>query len=373
MYKIGDLELSEANGFYITDPLEFPSTGKFDESSIWRGQQVYVSNISRNALKGKISGKTASRLAISNLLYYDVNNYDWNYDTEEIYLVEDNTRQWKLKMISVATSPLVSEYFEFDINLVVEDPSSEGITLKTSTGSITGSPTNITGLTNSGDKNANFETLQIDGVYYGASNAKNIRFQHNVSTYPFNISNEILDGAKVFFYPKINKSNHIYEDFFASTTLWEHNRTSYSGVTFSTDKLVFGNSHYLVFKFDLLHPLQYDPILTLSIINLSGSPKVQVSKDNVYYWDIDHNLENGTSIEYTLTKLSGNSTFYIKIYCGTGDAFELSYMKLNSWHSISGQQPYITVLANALNDILICTLTAGQINYTLSWRDKYNY
>jgi hypothetical protein len=373
MYKIGDLELSEANGFYITDPLEFPSTGKFDESSIWRGQQVYVSNISRNALKGKISGKTASRLAISNLLYYDVNNYDWNYDTEDIYLVEDSTRQWKLKMISIATSPLVSEYFEFDINLVVEDPSSEGITLKTSTGSIVSSPTNITGLTNSGDKNANFETLQIDGVYYGASNAKNIRFQHNLSTYVFNISNEILDGASVFFYPKINKSNFIYEDFFASTNLWEHNRTSYSGVTFSTDKLIFGNSHYLVFKFDLLHPLQYDPILTLSIINLSGSPKIQVSKDNIYYWDIDHNLENGTSIEYTLTKLSGNSTFYVKIYCGAADAFELSYMKLNSWHSISGQQPYITVLANALNDILICTLTAGQINYILSWRDKYNY
>ena len=48
-------------------------------------------------------------------------------------------------------------------------------------------------------------------------------------------------------------------------------------------------------------------------------------------------------------------------------------MKLNSWHSISGEQPYIQVLANTLNDVLICTLTNGQIDYTLSWRDKYNY
>jgi len=86
LYKIGDLELSEENGFTITDPLEFPSTGKFEENSIWRGQKVYVSNVSRNAVKGKISGKCNSRLSISNLLYYDVNNYDWNYDEEDIYL-----------------------------------------------------------------------------------------------------------------------------------------------------------------------------------------------------------------------------------------------------------------------------------------------
>ena len=373
MYKIGDLELSEENGFTITDPLEFPSTGKFEENSIWRGQKVYVSNVSRNAVKGKISGKCNSRLSISNLLYYDVNNYDWNYDEEDIYLMEDNTRKWKLKMVSVATKPEISEYFNIEINIVVDDPSSAGVTLKTSSGSVISSPTNISGLTNDGDKNADFESIQINGVYYAASNPKVIKLQHNLSKYTLNIANEILDGSKLYFYPKISKMNYIYEDSFNFSLLFEHNRYSYSGISYTTNNLTFGSSSNLILKFDLGHALQYSPSLTLSIINLSGTPKIAVSEDNVYYWDIDQGLQNGSLIDYVLTKLSGKSIFYIKLYCGATDSFGLTYMKLNSWHSISGEQPYIQVLANTLNDVLICTLTNGQIDYTLSWRDKYNY
>ena len=373
MYKIGDLELSEENGFTVVDPLEFPSTGKFEENSIWRGQKVYISNISRNAVKGKIGGRCSSRLSISNLLYYDVNNYDWNYDTDDVYLVEDNTRMWKLKMVSVATKPLISEYFEFEINVIVDDPSSEGITAKTSSGTITTSPSNITGLTNEGDKGANFESIQINGVYAGASNVKNINIKHYLSFYSLAACNELLHGAVLYFYPKTGKMNHVYEDSFSVTTKFNYNRFAYSGVTFSTNKLVFINSSYLIFKFDIGHPLQFSPILTLTILNLSGSPKIQVSKDNVYYWDIDQGLQNGTLIEYVLTKLSGQSTFYVKLYCGASDALQLTYMKLNSWHSISGQQPYIQVTAGSVNDILNCTLTAGNFTYVLSWRNKYNY
>lgn len=373
MYELGDLELSEANGFYINDPLEFPSTGKFEENSIWRGQKVYISNISRNAVKGKISGKCNSRLSISNLLYYDVNNYDWNYDTEDIYLIEDNTRMWKIKMVSVSIKPLISEYYEFEINLVVDDPSSEGITAKTSSGTITTSPTNITGLANEGDKISNFESIQINGVYAGASNVKNINIRHYLTYYSLAVCNELLHGGVLYFYPKTSKMNHIYEDSLSVNTKFNYNTFSSSGVSFSTDKLIFGNSNYLIFKFDIGHPLQFNPILTLTILNLSGSPKVQVSKDNVYYWDIDQTLQNGTLIDYVLTKLSGQSTFYVKIYCGASDALHLTYLKLNSWHSISGQQPYISITAGAINDILNCTLTAGSFTYVLTWRNKYNY
>jgi len=276
-------------------------------------------------------------------------------------------------MVSVATKPEISEYYTVEINIVVDDPSSAGVTLKNSSGSIISSPTNISGFTNDGDKNADFEYIKIDGIYYSAHNPTTIKLQHNLSRNILNVADEILDGSELYFYPKINKMNQIYEDFFASSLLFEHNRYSYSGVSFSTDKLIFGHSHQLIFKFDLGHALQYSPSLTLSIINSSGTPKIAVSEDNTYYWDIDKGLQNGSSIEYVLTKLSGKSTFYIKLYCGATDSFDLTYMKLNSWHSISGEQPYIRVLANALNDVLICTLTNGQINYKFSWRDKYNY
>lgn len=590
-YQLGDLELSEENGFYITTPLEFPSTGKFEENSIWRGQKVYISNISRNAVKGKISGKCNSRLSIGNLLYYDVNNYDWNYDVENIYLIEDNTRMWKIKMVSVAIQPIISESFEFDINLIVDDPSSEGIALKTSSGSIISSPTSIIGLNNAGDKNSDFESILVEGENYSSSNAKTVKLQHSLIRNILNVSNDILNGAKLYFYPKINKMNHIYEDYFISNlssemitnvqnrdfsavcnwtgTTWKRptmvanplivvdataktytrsdlngsfitdgfqvgmtvnwsgfitntanngektitvltatvmtvsetlvsdtlhnsvvctssvlshaevgtaattlsntyidpdpvgaatyqiivsvvtktadtasgilisfggtntpavlgkvvgtvtdyvfnilatntgeltitpgslwlgwinkisvklatlpddtvlkfntNKYSSSNIAFGVNNLIFPHSSYALFKFDLGHPLQFDPSLTLSVSNLTGNPKIQVSKDNVYYWDIDQGISQGLLVEYILTKLSGSSTFYIKIYCEVSDSFQLTYMKLNSWHSISGEQPYLQVLAGAENDILICTLNSGKINYTFSYRDKYNY
>ena len=367
--RIGSLDLSYANGYTVYKDLDVPKAGDWRASPVISGLRIYMDSVSPKATEFKIKVTCATRAALENLMFYDARNFDWTNE-DPVYLIEDSTRRWWIRALFVGYQYPGSSNINCDVEMVVTLPASLGETLSQLADSITSSPTSITPLVNAGNQNTQFESIGITGQYYGGANLAAAKLTHNVTGYDLEVADVLMDEAVLMFYPDLLYAYLSAADPIDSITRTDRNKLSSSGVTFSTDHLVFANSSSLVMRYQIGHPLLNDPILTLSIDGLTSDPVLEVSNDGNYWWEVDKALQDGTLEEYTLTKLAGLGDFRWRIVCDSGDSLNLSYYKLESYHSISGQRPLPYIQAGATAEALTATLSAGSFDYDIRWREK---
>ena len=367
---LNSLQLTSTNDIYLNVEPKFPTSPSVNTSLNSDGVTSRVSEYSNGVVKISFGGLCTTETGIRNLMQYDSNNYDWTLDSDDLYLKLDLTRQWKVGLISVNTT-IERSIYSFTMDIYLDTVYSEGVTQTTKSGSATTSPTSITGISQSGDKNSYFDSLVFTGVYAGGANATSINVYDSILGYTLNVADEILDSAVYALYDDLT-AYHEYNDALSSDTLFARNKYDSSGVTFDTDHLVFANSSYLTYKFQLTHPLLQDPELCLIVSSLVSDPIIEVSPDNTTYWQIGKDLESGFSF-YPLDQLAGYSTFYIKITCDSGDSFDLSEYKLMSWHDYSGQKPIFYIDTSGVAKSLSLSFSTGNVDYEFKYRNKNTF
>jgi len=369
-WYLNSLQLDPSSDIYITEAIGFKSSSKSDSTTSWSGTDISIRNIQPQPIKVSLKGFATTRTGWSNLMQYDSSNYNWNTDVDNVYLIEDLSRRWKVRKMSVSPT-FDRNVLPFDIDLELDKISPEGYVENQATGTVTTSPTNITSLVNAGDKDTNFKSIAITGAYAsGANLAYPILTQASVG-YDLLVANVLLDTATFTFYDDLT-AKHYYLDTLTSGTKNTRNCNSSTNVTFSTDRLQIAASGELKYKLDLAHPLMQDPILTLSIENLVSDPILQVSPDDTNWWDVEKTLVGGNQIDYNLTKLAGYSTFYWRIVTDSGDSLDITRIELESWHNYSGQGNIPYLRKNSVSETLAATMSAGNLTYDIRYRNKYN-
>ena len=368
--QIGDLELSYSNGFIVYKDIDSPKAGDYRASAVLAGNRVYFDSTSPKATKFKIKVTCRTRSALESLMAYDIRNYYYP-DEDDTYLVEDSSRRWLIKSCFVSFQYPGTVDIDCDVEFVLTSPCSLGESLQQLSGTISSSPTSITPLVNAGNVNAPFTSIAITGKY-SAANLAAAKLTHNITGYDLEIADVLHDEAMITFYPDILYAVLVAADPVESITRMDRNKVSSANVTFDTDHLVFANSSSLVMRYQIGHPLLADPVLTLSISGLTSDPVLEVSNDGNYWWEVDRALENGDLQEYTLTKLAGLGDFRWRIVCDSGDSLNLSRYVLESYHSISGQRPLPYIQAAATDEALAATMSAGNMDYDVRWREKHS-
>lgn len=367
--QIGSLELSYANGYVVYRDIDSSKAGDYRASSVIGGTKIYIDSVTSKATEFSFKVTCLTRSALESLMAYDQRNY--YYPTEDdVYLIEDSTRRWKIEACRVAFKGPSTSNVDCEVEIVLSSPNSLGETINQLADTITVSPTSITPLSNSGNVNASFSSIAITGKYAGAANLASAKLTHSITGYDLEIADVLHDEAVITLYPE-----DLYAFLFAidpveSITRTDRNKLSSSGVTFDTDHLVFANSSSLVMRYQIGHPLLADPVLTLSVSDIVSDPVLEVSNDGNYWWEVDRSLQNGDLQEYTLTKLTGLGDFRWRIVCDSGDSLKLSRYLLESYHSISGQRPLPYIQAGATVEALAATFSAGNFEYDIRWRDK---
>jgi len=371
-FYLNSLELSPACGIYITDAVPFDPSSSFETMSFWHGTTVKITDIQPKSTKVTFKGHCSTEEALRSLAKYNVTNYNWNDDSEDIYLIKDLSRRWKVCSLEFSYN---HDYpgmpFPFVMTLILSEIGSEGYVQTSKTGSSASSPISVTSILNTGDQITLYDSIKITGGYSGGSNLISPNVEQYTVGYFIDVADVLLDGAEYEFYNDYT-AKHTYIDSFIDSDKFTRNVDSSTNVTFSTNHLVIASSGSLVCKFQLKHPLLEDPVLTMTITSLVGSPKLEVSSDNVNWWECEKSLVAGSLVGYNLTKMSGNGSFYFRITTNSSSSLNIYYMKLVSWHNYSGQRSIPYLRANSTEERLDLTFSAGTLTYDIKYRDKWS-
>ena len=371
-FYLNSLELSPINGIYITNTVSFDPSSTFETESFWHGTTVNVTDIQPKTAKVVLKGYCSTELALQSLAYYHITNYNWNEDSENVYLIKDLSRRWKVRSLELSYEhSYPSMPYPFNITIILSEVGAEGYVQSSKEGSSNSSPVSITSILNLGDQINLYESLKIIGSYYDGSNLVSPVIEQDTVGYNIVISDVLLDSAEFEFYNNYT-AKHTYIDVFVDSNKFTYNSNSSVNVTFSTNHLSVAANGSLVYRFQLGHPLLEDPVLTMTISSLVGSPKLEVSTDNVNWWECEKSLVAGSLIEYNLTKISGSNDFYFRVTTDSSSSLNIYYMKLVSWHNYSGQRPIPYLRANSVEEKLNLTFSAGAIAYDVRYRDKWS-
>jgi hypothetical protein len=365
------IELSPSYGIYITDAVSFDPSSSFETQSYWHGTRVSITDIQPKPTKVVLRGHATTESALRSLAKYHITNYNWNENPDELYLVVDLSKRWKIHAFDFNYShDHPGMPFPFSLTITLSEIGSEGYVLTSKSGSSASSPIAVTSIVNAGDQLALFDSILITGTYSGASNLISPIITHASLEYFIEVTDVLLDTAYFEFYNDYT-AKHIYSDAFVNTNGFTRNKNTSTNVTFSTDHLIIAASGTLQYKFQLIHPLLQDPVLTLTTDTVVGVPAIEVSSDGTNWWECEKALTSGNLIDYNLTKLAGSSDFYFRITTGASASLRLSYMKLVSWHNYSGQKP-IPYLRAGTTEQLNLSFSAGTLAYVISYRDKWS-
>jgi len=371
-WRLNTLLLSSTNDIYVTEEPKFPTSPSVSTSLNSDGLTSRVTEYSNGVVKVSFGGTCISTTGVKNLMKYDSNNYDWTLDSEDVYLIKDLARKWKIGLISVNIDDNEkTSTFGFSMDVYLDSRYSKSYTQTIKSGTATSSPTSITGISQSGDKNSYFDSMEFTGVYADSNNTTSVSLYDGTLGYTLNIVDTLLDTATYTFYNDFT-AYHEYEDTFTSDTLFTRNKYESSNVTFGTNHLVFANSSYLTYKFELTHPLLQDPELFLNVTSLVSDPIIEVSPDNTTYWNIGRDMISG-STNYPLDNLAGYSTFYVKITCDSGDSFNLNSLKIMSWHDYTGQKPILYIDTSGIDKSLTLSFSTGNVGYDIRYSDYNTY
>ena len=368
-WYINGFELGYANGIYLDKAPQMNPDHRYEIQSAWLGTRVKTTNIQAQATTFNFSGWADTEAHFQPLMKYTAHNYNWNLDLDDLYLIKDLNRRWKIKSMKI--SPVFDPYdYSFSIDMVVDKPSAEGMVSKEVSGTFSTSPESLAAMTNPGDLNTGFEEIVITGIYSGA-NLTSPRLYHSTTGAYLAVAGVIFDGAVFTFYPDF-KAFYTYADTFVSADKFVRNKNASSCVTFSTDRLLFANSSSLTFYHSLTHPLSNDPVVTLTVPVMVGDPIIEVSPDGNNWWTIEKTIDIGVGIPYALTKMAGYSSFYWRIVCDSNDTMQLTKMIFESWHTYEDCYPPVEVQAGAIADLCNISFSAGSGTYSLKWRDLYS-
>jgi len=369
-WYLNSLELSPENGIYVTKAIPFQPSTKYDSSSAWMGTKVRITGVQPSPVKISLQGQCTTQTALRSLAKYDAGIYNWNQDPDNIYLIRDLARRWKIYSMEV-TANFDRDDYPFTITIITDKMAGEGFVQNAKTGTITSSPTDVTSFVNAGDQDTTFESIKITGAYYGGGNLAGAKITQDLMDYVLNVADILLDTAYFTFLDDY-VAEHIYIDNLSSSTLFTRNKDSSTNVTYVTDHLAIANSGTLQYRFRLTHPTSQDPVLTLSLSGIVGTPKLEVSSNGTNWWETEKALISGNLVSYNLTKLAGNSDFYFRITTGATASVNISYIKLESWHKYSGQRPIPYLRANSVGDDMEISFTAGSLSYDFRYRDRWS-
>jgi hypothetical protein len=367
---LNSLELSPENGIFVTKAIPFAPSVKYDSTSAWMGTKVRVTGIQPSPVKISLQGLCTTQTALRSLTKYDAGTYNWNQDPEKLYLIRDLTRRWKIYSMEVDTTFDKDDY-PFVITIITDKLAAEGIVQTSKTGTAIFSSTSVFDLVNAGDQDTYLESIKITGSYSGGLNLTGAKITQSLIDYSLNVAGTLLDTAYITFYDDFI-AEHVYIDDLSSTYPFLRNTYSSVNVVYSTGELQIGNGGTLEYKFDLTHPLSMDPILTLSLSYLIGSPKLEVSWDGISWWETEKSLVAGNFVSYNLTRLAGSSLFYFRITTGAAVSLSVNYIKLHSWHKYSGQRPIPYLRANSVAEEFEISFTGGSLVYDFKYRDKWS-
>jgi len=366
---LNSLELSPAYDIYITEEPSFDPSTKYETNVIWRGTSAKVLDISSGEVKISLKGLCNTEAGLRSILHYDSHNYNWNTDSEEVYLIRDLSRRWKVSLIEIRYT-LAREVYYFTMNLVLENLGAQGYVQTAKSGTSSSSPISVTGVENAGDRDVLFESIKITGNYASGANLVSPNLSQTLVGYDLDIADVLLDTAYIEFYDDYT-AKHTYIDAFNTTDKFTRNKNDSTNATFDTNHVDIAASGELEYRFRLKHPLLQDPVLTLTCA-ITGSPTLEVSPDGTNFWEVEKTLVSGTLVEYNLTKLSGYSDFYFRIVTSTGETVALSYMKLVSWHDYSGQRPVPYIRSGSVSESYSITFSSGSLDYDIRYRDSWS-
>jgi len=369
VFSLNDLDLIPTNDIYVTDDVTFDPSSNVESNTTWHGTKVRVTDIQPKTTKVVLKGYCLTEAAQRSITKYDANNYNWNTDPENLYLVRDLSRRWKIRAMDVSTSFSWAKY-PFSATITLSQISGEGYTQSSKTGVSASSPINVANIVNAGDKDTLFESMQILGGYSGGANLTLPLITHHTVGYDLKVADVILDTAYYIFYNDYT-AKHVYIDSLNNSTLFTRNKSSSTNVTFDSDHLDIAANGELKYRFRLTHSLLVDPVLTLST-TITGTPTLEVSKDNSNWWEVEKALVSGNLVDYNLTKLAGSSDFYWRIVTAAGEAVVLSYMKQVSWHNYSGQKPIPYLRKDSVSEQMDLTFSAGSLDYDFRYRDAWS-
>ena len=366
-----DFELTPANGIYISDSVPFDPSSSFETISYWHGTGVSVTDIQPKTTKVVLKGHCTTEAAVRSIAKYHITNYNWNTDIYDLYLAKDQTSRWKILVLDFNfTHDHPGMPFPFTITLTLSELGAEGYTETSKTGSSSSSPVAVTSIINSGDQVAQFDSIKITGAFSGGVNLAAPIITQATLNYVINVADILLDTAYFEFYNDYT-AKHTLLDTFATTNGFTRNKNASTNVTFSTNHLIVAASGKLQYRFRLTHPLLMDPVLTLTTSSVVGVPAIEVSPDGTNWWECERALASGNLVEYNLTKLAGYSDFYFRITTGAGVSLNISYMKMVSVHTYSGQKP-IPYLRVGETEQLYISFSAGALAYVINYRDKWS-
>lgn len=109
-----------------------------------------------------------------------------------------------------------------------------------------------------------------------------------------------------------------------------------SGITYddANDEIDFGNSENIIYKIDTKYPITGIPEFTAIIDIDTGTPTIEISSNNITYYNIDTTIVDNVSTVYPLDNngnlsLKGLNTFYIKIACDGSSTCSLTTFLLS--------------------------------------------
>jgi hypothetical protein len=369
------LELSPTYGIYITENPTFDPSSSFETLSPWHGTTVDVIDIQSKATKVVLKGHCTTEAAVRSLAKYHITNYNWNTDEDEMYLVKDLSKRWKIFALdfSYEHSHPGMPYL-FTLTLTLGEIGAEGYVLTSKTGSIS-SPTSVASIVNTGDQDSYYELIKIIGTYSGGSNLLEPTVTQADLLYYIDVADVLLDTAFFEFYSNYT-AKHTYDESFVTSNGFTRNVNTSTNVTWSdsTDPhhLIIAASATLQYKFQLIHPLLNDPELVLTASDVVGTPVLEVSSDGEVWWECEKSIIAGTLVKYNLTKLSGYSEFYFRITTDASSSLKLSYLKLISYHNYSGQKPILYLRSGSVSEQLNISFSGGALNYEINYRDKWS-
>ena len=100
---IGDLELSHSNGIYLTKAPNFPANSRGDSRLNSNGLTIDHVNIKNKPIMVTFAGWCDSLDHYRQIAQYDSHIYNWDDDNEDLYLIDNLTRQWKIQNLSLKT------------------------------------------------------------------------------------------------------------------------------------------------------------------------------------------------------------------------------------------------------------------------------
>jgi len=371
-FYLNSLELSPTYNIFITEAVSFDPSSSFETQSVWHGTRVNITDIQPKSTKVVLKGHCTTEAALRSLAHYHITNYNFNEDPEDLYLIKDLSRRWKIYALDLTYDhDHPGMPFPFTMALTLSEVGSEGYVQTSKTGSSVSSPISVTGILNDGDQINLYDSIKVTGGYSSGSNLTAPSMEQYTIGYFVDVADILLDTAYFEFY-KDYTAKHTYIDAFANTNGFTRNKFSSTNVTFSTNHLVVAGSASLKYKFQLIHPLLQDPVLTLTTSSVVGSPVLEVSSDGTNWWECEKGLVAGSLVDYNLTKMAGYSNFFFRITTNSSSSLNIYYMKLVSWHNYSGQKPIPYLRSASTAERLDFTFSAGTLTYDVKYRDKWS-